>query len=107
MAEKNLKEWQILRKKLLENYFFYRGGCEIDGIAVWPKNMGEHVGVSERIAEYWLKGKYIPTKRHITKIRTYCERLKPLPEFSAEIKEYQQELLKSAEGILQTLKLED
>jgi len=107
MAKKDTKGWQELRKKLLENYFLYRDACEIDGIAVWPKNMAEYAGVSERMAEYWLKGKYIPSKGHITKIRAYYERLKPLPEFSEKTKEYLQKLLRSAEGILQTLKRTD
>ena len=54
------------------------------------------------MAEYWLKGQYIPTKRHITKIRAYYERLKPLPEFSAEIKEYQQKplIIKKIAGVI-------
>ena len=105
MAKKDVKEWQELRKKLLENYFFYRGGCEIDEIAVWPRNLAKYTGVSEHTADYWLKGKYIPSKAHISKIRAYHERLKPLPEFSETIKEYiQQQLLKSSEGTMQTLR---
>jgi len=104
MAKKDLKEWQELRMKLLENYFFYRNACEIDTVAVWPKNMGEYTGVTEHTAEYWLKGIYIPSKRHIVKIRAYCKRLKPLTTLSEGSKEYIKELLKSAEETIKSLK---
>ncbi|MBL7131164.1 MAG: hypothetical protein ISS45_07165 [Candidatus Omnitrophica bacterium] len=108
MAKKEIKEWQKLRKKLLENFFLYRDACEIDKIAVWPKNMAKFTEVSEQTAACWLKGSIIPSKTHITKIKAYYKRLEPLPEeLPEETKEYLQELLRSAEGILKTLKRPD
>jgi hypothetical protein len=104
MAKKDIKKWQELRLKLLENFFFYRDACEVDGVAVWPKNMGKFAGVSERMAEYWLKGTHIPTKQHIKKLSEYYERLKPLPELKEDSREYLKELLESAQGTLKTLK---
>lgn len=106
MAKKKLKEWQELRRKLLENYFFYRDACEIDGVAVWPKNMAKFMGVSERIAEYWLKGTRTPSSRHLAKLKKYYECLDPLPELPEESKEYLAKMLDMAARTLKSLKEE-
>lgn len=106
MVKKNLKEWQELRRKLLENYLFYRDACEIDGVAVWPKNMAKFMGVSERIAEYWLKGTRTPSSKHLAKLKQYYGRLEPFPELPEESKEYLAVMLARAEGTLKSLKAE-
>lgn len=105
MAEKNLKEWQELRKELLRNFFFYRDACEIDGVAVWPKNMATFIGVTERIAEYWLKGKRTPNSRHLGQLKKYYERLETMPELPVKSKEYLVNILAKAEGTITSLKI--
>lgn len=106
MAKKSLKEWQELRRKLLENYYFYRDACEIDGVAVWPKNMAKFVGVTERIAEYWLKGTRTPSLKHLAQLNKYYEHLDPMPELPEESNEYLAKMLERAAGTLKSLKEE-